>query len=140
MRKVIVAGVLAALGVALIAIPASASFDHHFTVWEKASFHPTADGFRFRGRLVEPRGHDRVGRDHGECKIRQHHRTKCRGIIHLNGEIGGFGNIAISGDIGRHDSRVNVVGGSHDFNGVAGKLLLHNVNRRTAALHFDLVR
>ena len=39
MRKVILAGVLTALGCAALAVPASASFDRHFTVLEKARFH-----------------------------------------------------------------------------------------------------
>ena len=49
MRKLIVAGVIAALGIALLAIPASASFDHHFRVLEKARFHelPGEKAFRF---------------------------------------------------------------------------------------------
>jgi hypothetical protein len=33
---------------ALLPIPASASFDHHFTVFEKLSFKPTPNGFRVR--------------------------------------------------------------------------------------------
>jgi hypothetical protein len=35
MRKFIVAGALAALATALLAAPASASFDHHFSVLAK---------------------------------------------------------------------------------------------------------
>ena len=57
MRKLIVVGVLAVLGSALLAVPASASFDHHFRVFEKAvSLHPHGqNGFRFRGTLFETR-------------------------------------------------------------------------------------
>jgi hypothetical protein len=140
MRKLIVAAALAALGVGLLAIPASASFDHHFRVIEKASFHPTTNGYRFKGKLFQSRNRDnRVGRDHGRCKL-SHDAGRCHGIVHLNGEIGGFGDIAFRGNIRDHDNRLNVVGGSGDFNGVAGKILLQNVNRRTTILHFDLVR
>jgi hypothetical protein len=35
MRKIVLTGALATLGIALLAIPASASFDHHFRVFEK---------------------------------------------------------------------------------------------------------
>jgi hypothetical protein len=35
-------------------------------------------------------------------------------------------------------NRLNVVGGTHDFNGAAGKVLFHNLNRNTQRLHFDL--
>jgi hypothetical protein len=140
MRKLIVAAALAALGVGLLAIPASASFDHHFRVIEKASFHPTTNGYRFKGKLFQSRNRDnRVGRDRGRCKL-SHDAGRCHGIVHLNGEIGGFGDIAFRGNIRDDDNRLNVVGGSGDFNGVAGKILLKNVNRRTTILHFDLVR
>jgi len=53
LRKFIVAGILAALGVAMLAIPASASFDHHFRVFEKLSFHEIDNGFRFTGKLFQ---------------------------------------------------------------------------------------
>jgi hypothetical protein len=142
MRKLIVATTLAALGVAALAIPASASFDHHFSVIEKASSHRTEDGngFRFRGKLFQVGNRDnRVGRDHGVCKFR-HNGARCRASAHLNGEVGGFGDIAVRGNLRTHDNRLNVVGGSGDFNGVAGKVLIHNLNRRTTRLHFDLVR
>jgi hypothetical protein len=39
MRKVILAGVLAAFGCAALAVTGFGSFDHHFTVFEKARFH-----------------------------------------------------------------------------------------------------
>ena len=145
MRKVILAAVLAALGFAALAVPASASFDHHFTVLEKATFHelPNRDAFRIRGQLFDPRNHDnKVGNDHGRCKIRPHGVLRCRGITHLNGEIGGSGDIKYRGNYRRDDFRLNVTGGSGDFNGVAGKLVFENLNESgTKSLnHFDLVR
>jgi hypothetical protein len=141
MRKLLAAATLAALGVALLAIPASASFDHHFTVWEKASFHQTSTGvIDFKGKLFKPRSHDRVGRDHGTCKPKPNDVTECRTTAHLNGEIGGFGDIKFKGNLSEHDNRVNVIGGSDDFNGVAGKVLLTNVHGTTTAYHFALVR
>jgi hypothetical protein len=74
-RKLIVAATLTAVALALLAIPASASFDHHFTVFEKASYKPSPNenAFRFRGKLFDPRNRDdRVGRDRGVCKNRPH--------------------------------------------------------------------
>jgi hypothetical protein len=141
MRKFIVAGAVATLGIALLAIPASASFDHHFSVLAKTtSAHQTHHRFSFKDKLLDPQNRqNRVGRDNGECKIR-HHSVTCHATVHLNGEIGGFGDIAVRGDLERHDNRLNVVGGTHDFNGVAGKMLIHTVNRRVDRLHFDLVR
>ena len=137
------AATLAALGVALFAVPASASFDRHFRVYEKAVFHETANGFRFKGKLFDPGNrHNRVGRDHGVCKVRPHNALKCRGTYHFNGEIGGFGDIKVKGNLHGDDFRLNVVGGSGDFNGVAGKEVFRNLNRRgTKSLDkFDLVR
>ena len=145
MRKLIVAGVIAALGIALLAIPASASFDHHFRVFEKVRFHqlPGGKAFRFKGKLFDPQNrHDRVGRDHGACEIRPHETLRCRGTYHLNGEIGGFGDIKVRGNLRPHDNRLNVVGGSGDFSGVAGKLVFRYLNKRgTKSMDkFDLVR
>ena len=132
MRKLMLVAVLAVLGAGLLAVPASASFDHHFRVLEKASFNPTPSekAFRFKGKLFDPRNrHDRVGRDHGLCKIRHHETLRCRATYHLNGKIGGLGDIKTKGNIRSADNRVNVVGGSGDFNGVAGKEVFRFLNR-----------
>ena len=145
MRKLIVAATLTAVALALLAIPASASFDHHFTVVEKEVFHPNASetAFGFRGKLFDPRNRDdRVGRSRGRCKVRPHETLECRGTYHLNGEIGGFGDMKVRGDITGSDFRVNVIGGSGDFNGVAGKLVFEFLNKSGSKTldHFALVR
>jgi hypothetical protein len=142
MHKLIVAATLAALGVGLLAIPASASFDHHSRVFWKGSFQERTDGNTFRGKLFDPRNHDnRVGRDRGVTKFKEH-AGEVHGTSHLNGEIGGFGDIKYRGNVRRGDTRLNVVGGSGDFNGVGGKLVFHNLNRSGTKeiLEFDLVR
>ena len=147
MRKFVLAGVIAALGVAMLAIPASASFDRHFSVISKqVSGEPVGENaFRFKDKLLQPHNRDnRVGRDEGICRAVSRRAIRCHAVVHLNGEIGGFGDIRVRGNIaavaGRGDNRLNVVGGTGDFNGVAGKLLLHNLGRRADKLHFDLVR
>jgi hypothetical protein len=142
MRKYMLAGVLAALGVALLAAPASASFDHHFSVIGKqvSSQRLGQHAFGFKDKLLQPGNRsNRVGRDKGKCRETSHRKLRCHAVVHLNGEIGGFGDIRVSGNIGRHDNRVNVVGGTDDFNGVAGKMLIHNLSGDTDKLHFDLV-
>ena len=142
MRKLILAGAIATLGIALLAIPASASFDHHFRVFWKGSFQQRTDGDAFRGKLFDPRNRDnRVGRDHGVTKFNEH-AGEVHGTSHLSGEIGGFGDIKYRGNVRRGDNRLNVVGGSGDFNGVGGKLVFHNLNRSGTKeiLEFDLVR
>ena len=143
MRKFVLAGVLATLGVAMLAIPASASFDRHFSVIGKqVSGGPVGENaFRFKDKLLQPHNRgNRVGRDEGICRAASQRAIRCHAVVHLNGEIGGFGDIRVRGNIGRGDNRLNVVGGTGDFNGVAGKVLLHNVSRRADKLHFDLVR
>jgi hypothetical protein len=142
MRKLIVTGVIAAIGMALLAVPASASFDHHFTVLSKnVSEHQVgAHTFRFKDRLFDPQNrHDRVGRDRGRCREAAGGKSKCGLLLHLNGEIGGFGDIRVKGDLGPHDNRLNVVGGTADFNGVAGKMIVHGLNG-PPRFHLDLVR
>jgi hypothetical protein len=145
MRKLVVIGIVTTLSAAaLLAIPASASFDHHFSVIARPVSGHVVGGtkFVFREHLFDPRNRrDRVGRDWSKCKDRRN-TTKCRAHIHLNGEIGGFGTLSVSGDFGdKHDKKLNVTGGTHDFNGVAGKMLVHAVGHKGAArYHFDLVR
>jgi hypothetical protein len=97
--------------------------------------------FRFKDKLLNPDNRsDRVGRDRGKCRAKSHRVIRCRAVAHLNGKIGGFGDIRVRGDIGRHDNRLNVVGGTDQFDGVAGKVKIHTVNPRTDKLHFDLTR
>jgi hypothetical protein len=143
MRKPIAVGVLAGLAAVVLAIPASASFDHHFSVIAKqTSGQRTHNGFRFKDHLLNRRNrHDRVGRDWGRCKFKENIRKiRCRAVAHLNGDVGGFGDINVSGDLGRRDHRLNVVGGTDDFRGVAGKVKIHSLSGKVDRLHFDLIR
>jgi hypothetical protein len=143
MRKFMVAAALAVLGAALLASSASA-FDRHFNVLsEQKSFHGVGqNAFVDTDKLLDPNDRSsKVGRDRARCHVRPH-GVRCHAVIHLNGKIGGFGDIRVRGDLGRGgDLRVNVVGGSGEFNGVAGKMTIHSTKyRRTDKLHFDLVR
>jgi hypothetical protein len=142
MRKFILAVVLAALGTALLATSASA-FDSHFSVVakQKSSHRVGHKGFRFREVLLEPHNRsERVGRDRVTCRAKSRHHVKCHAVVHLNGEIGGRGDIKVVGDIGSGDNRLNVFGGTKQFNGVAGKVLVQRVNSKVNKLHFHLVR
>jgi len=146
MRKFILAGVLAALCSAALAVPAPASFAPHFTVLEKARFHLLSNErvFTVRGGLYDPLNHnDRVGKDRGRCRVRPDNNVlRCRGVMHFNGEIGGSGDIKYRGNISDVDPRVNVTGGSGDFNGVAGKVVFKNLNKNGSKTlnTFSLVR
>jgi hypothetical protein len=144
MRKFVVTAAIAALGAALIASPGfGASFDHHFSVISKTtSQHRVgANAFAFKDKLLQPGNQsNRVGRDKGKCRQQTRRSIHCSAVAHLNGEIGGFGDLFVRGDLGRHDHRLNVVGGTGDFNGVGGKMIFHGRGHRLDKLHFDLVR
>jgi hypothetical protein len=143
MRKFILAAALAVLGVAVFATSASA-FDHHFTVLAKQKSAQRAhNSVRFKDKLLDPNNrHNKVGRDRGKCRFSpRKEKVKCHAVIHLNGEIGGVGNIRVRGDVERDDHHLVVLGGTRQFDGVAGKMTIHNTkNRRIDRLHFDLVR
>jgi hypothetical protein len=143
MRKFMLAAVLAVLGAAVLATPASA-FDHHFTVVAKPrSSHGVGhNAFVFKDRLFDPHNrHDKVGRDRGKCRSKHGNKLKCHLRVHLNGEIGGFGDIRVKGDLDSGPDHLVVTGGSDDFDGVAGKLTVHNTKKEDVLKYrFDLVR
>ncbi len=138
MRRLLITGVVTAATFAAVVVPASASFDSHFTVIsETIQGHPTDDGFRFREHLFQiDNPSNRIGRDHGGCAARPNGKFKCKVLVHLNGEVGGFGDLRINGNFGRGDNRLNVTGGTGDFAGVAGKMVL---SERTTVFTFSLV-
>ena len=143
MRKFILAAALAALGTAVVASPAFA-FDHHFTVLskEKSGHQVGQNKFRFEDKLLDPHNrHDKVGKARGLCRFKHPGKTKCHVRVHLNGEIGGFGDIKVKGDLDGGPNHLVVLGGSDDFDGVAGKVTDHNTKKHGLdRLHFDLVR
>jgi hypothetical protein len=143
MRKFIVAAAVVAVGSGLIATPASA-FDHHFSVLAKEiAFRQVGENsFRFRDRLFDPHNrHDRVGRDRARCRVLTRHHIHCRAVVFLNGEIGGRGKLKVRGDAGGGDHRLNVIGGTDDFDGVGGKFVFHSLpGTSLQKYHFDLVR
>jgi len=136
MRRFVPAAIVAALALAVFAMPASARIDHHFSVLTKQiAGHETEDGFKFREQLFQvDNPSNQVGNDRVQCHQRKD-KLKCRAVIHLNGEVGGFGFLRVNGNVGRDDGRLNVLSGTDDFVGVAGKVLTHG-----RKLHFDLVR
>jgi len=137
MRKFVSAAFVAVLALAVLAVPASARIDHHFSVLTKqVAGHETQDGFKFREQLFQVDNPDnQVGNDRVRCRQAGDGKLRCKAVIHLNGEVGGFGFLRVNGNIGRDDGRLNVLSGTDDFVGVAGKVLTHG-----RKLHFDLVR
>ena len=102
MRRLLITGVVTAATFVAVVIPASASFDSHFAVIsETVQSHRTDDGFRFREHLFQiDNPSNRVGRDKGGCAQRPHRKIKCKVLVHLNGEVGGFGDLRVSGNFG----------------------------------------
>ena len=144
MRKFILAAALAALGTAVVASPAFA-FDHHFTVLakQKSGHRAGHNAFVFKDKLLDPNNRsDKVGRLRGKCRFKsQNRKIKCHVLVRLNGEIGGLGKIRVRGDLDRGPDHLVVLGGTRQFDGVAGKVTRHATkNRRIDKLHFDLVR
>jgi hypothetical protein len=130
------AGVVAALGAALLATSASA-FDHHFYVHQKYRTSHDISHYRFvrQDTLRDP--HDRqsrVGRDRFRCRAKHDGGVlKCRALVHLNGKIGGKGYIRARGEIHHGDKYLQVFGGTRQFDGVAGRMFWNG-----SRLQFDL--
>jgi hypothetical protein len=129
MRKLLLLAALAALGTMLIAVPASASFDSHFTVrghhfkLRQVGKHRIEFKVKLRHRGV------RAGNAHGRCHDLSKTEAKCHIHYHLNGSVGGEGVIKAVGRFGKGRERFDVVGGTGDFNGVAGKVILSHENK-----------
>jgi hypothetical protein len=127
---------LAATVLVVVAIPASARIDHHFSAdIRNAQFHGDRDAFRLRAMLVATfNGDDQVGRLQIHCR-QSGDKSRCAGIVHLNGEVGGEGFLYVRGNLGHGDNSLNVTGGTDDFAGASGR-----IGGPKNRLHFHLVR
>jgi hypothetical protein len=132
----------AVAAVAIIAPGGAAAFDHQFTVLSKdRGGHRTANGFAFNIELLNPSNNrNKVGRGHGRCRVKGHRRkARCRLVVHLDGSVGGFGDLVLKGNVGRGDRTMDVVGGHGDFGGgVAGRARIDSVNDELDRMRFDL--
>jgi hypothetical protein len=131
-----VTATLTALGVALLASPASAATEYQFKVFEKQKFLGVPDNpepgdrFRYKGKMFDPQDRDnRVGSDRGKCKLKRN-GTFCEGTTHLDGQIGGVGDIEYRGTATERNPGFNVVGGSDDFEGATGEVGFRNLNEK----------
>jgi hypothetical protein len=130
MRKLLPLAALAALAAtALIATPASASFDSHFTVRGHDYKEHSIGSHRISFSQKLRKHGERVGTATGRC----HHlrrESKCHVNYFLNGKVGGRGHIHAFGRYGKGLDRFNVSGGTAAFDGVAGKIIFsHNLLR-----------
>jgi hypothetical protein len=135
--------VAAAAALGAIALPGSASaFDDHFSVIsENVAGHQIPGGFAFRDALFNPANPvNKVGRVHARCKGDRGGKAHCKALVHLDGSVGGFGNLLVKGNFGHGDHTLNVVDGDGDFSGrIAGKMVIDGLDRRHDLLTFSLV-
>jgi hypothetical protein len=142
MRRFALASLVAVMaGVAMAATTSGASFDRHFTVISKfVSGEERRGAFHFKLRLLDELDHsDKVGNARARCN-QERRKIRCRVLVHLNGEVGGRGDLVVKGNEGRGDNTFLVVNGSGDFDGVAGKMTIHPEPGAKDRFHFDLVR
>ena len=138
--------ILAGAAILALAAPAAANafFTPHFSVIaQQIETHRThAGGFVFKDNLLDPTNpSNSVGRNRVRCTPRSHDVLHCRGIVFLNGELGGEGSISAKGNLSEDEEiRFNVTGGSGDFNGVAGKVVSTDYDGRADLLEFSLVK
>ena len=66
-------------------------------------------------------------------------KARCKILLHLDGTIGGFGDLLLKGNIGRGDRTVSVVDGSGDFEGALGHAFIHHPSEPDNLIDFDLV-
>ena len=117
----------AAVLAASLASPALASFDPHFRVISKGIHgHEVGHGkFQFYERLIDPDNpKNKVGYDHGVCKPAGPVAGFCRATYHLDGEIGGHGDITVKGKVYQGHLTLKVVHGTDAFEGVTGGMTI----------------
>jgi ribosomal protein L27 len=133
--------------VGAVAAPASAQTEYHFKVFEKQKFLGVPDNpepgdrFRYKGKMFDPQDRDnRVGSDRGKCKLKRN-GTFCEGTTHLDGQIGGLGDIEYRGTATERHPGFKVVGGTDDFEGATGEVGFRNLNEKQTKImtKWDLV-
>jgi hypothetical protein len=127
MRRFLVSTLAAVALAASLAVPAAASFDPHFKVVTKAvNGHQLRNGgFKFYEKVIDPkRPQNKVGYDHGVCKPDGPVAAFCRATFHLDGEIGGHGDITVAGKVFQGSPPLKVIGGTDAFEGVEGTMAI----------------
>src|SRR4051812_48042492 len=127
MRKPLLVLSSAAVLTASLVVPASASFDPHFKVITKAKHgHELRNGrFFFYEKVIDPhRPQNKIGYDHGVCKPAGPVATFCKATFHLDGEVGGHGDIRVAGKVFQSQPTLEVTGGTGAFEGVTGEVTI----------------
>ena len=126
-RRLTLSAAISAFAAAALAVPAQASLDPHFKVVTK-TVHFTDLGHgkvKFYEKVIDPkRPQNKVGYDHGRCGPDGPVAFKCKVIFHLDGEIGGHGDLTAKGRVFQGQPTLEVIDGTHDFEGAEGTLTL----------------
>ena len=132
MRRFLVLGALVALVAGVVAASAGARTESRFSVVAKSTHANRLSGHRFlvRGQLLQPGDLDDIV-GHFAAKFGRH------GATHAIARFPG-GNIKVQGN--RNTNRIPIIGGSGVWNGAAGKLKTHNINKRLTLLTFVVVQ
>ena len=126
MRRVTVLAITALAGLAVLAGSASARIDHHFSVdirGSETTFGGGQDRFHLHAPLAATfNRNNQVGNLRVHCRS-ANEKLRCRGVLHLNGDVGGLGDLYVRGNLSNNDNRLNITGGTGDFEGAAGKIV-----------------
>lgn len=141
MRRILLAGLAAALGAAALAIPASGaqSIVFHVDALHNGSSHINHRGvLNFRSHLVRHGDRDEViGHTKGRCRILSHRAAHCRVVYFLpNGKVKTKGRVLFH----RERDRQPVIGGTRAYNGVGGKVIVEDARDNVTHLTFFLIK
>ena len=79
---------------------------------------PSNGGFAFHEALFSTFNRsNQVGNDRVRCHPTPQRKFKCKGYIHLNGEVGGAGFLRVNGNFGHGDRRLNITAGTASSRG-----------------------
>jgi hypothetical protein len=79
----------------------------------------------FNEKLVDPaRPQNKVGYDRGICKPSGPVAVRCTATFHLDGEIGGHGDITVAGKVFQGSLPLEVIDGTGAFEGASGTMTI----------------
>jgi hypothetical protein len=140
MRRFVIAGALAAIGAAAIAIPASGaqSIVFHVDAVHNGSSHLNGRVLTFRSHLVRHGDRDDViGHTKGRCRILSRRAAHCKVVYFLpNGKVKTDGRVLFH----RERDRQPVIGGTRAYNGVGGKVIVEDARDHVTHLTFFLIK
>jgi hypothetical protein len=141
MRKALLPLAVAVVAVVVMAATASARTETRFTVvGSKPHGHRLAPHkFLEHGRVSLPGDSDDIiGRYVSRATELGHHRLRSRVITHFRGR----GSLKAKGveTFTSNESRIPIIGGTGEFNGAAGKLIVDNLSRGRLLVTFIFVQ